>query len=218
MSYKTTTKLCFLPVLLGLCCQAANKVIGVATAAGTFDVDRVSVDGNANLNEGNEVRTRKSASEVLLQNGPTITLAVDSTGQVFENRMSLLHGAAKVEHMDGYSLEAGKVRVVPSETGTRAIVRVEGDEVQVAALDGSVNVLGERGALLTRVGAGSASAFNRDGQTPAPAADPDAQHRRKRKDAALYVFLVASMAGLGLAIDAILQPGSSSPTSGGTFQ
>jgi hypothetical protein len=189
---------------------AAAPTIGVATAVGTFKVNSSEVDGNANIFEGAEIRTANAASQIFLQNGSAVTFAVNSAGVLYRDHLVLQQGATKVENMPGYTIQAGAYRV-QGEPKSQAVVRFQAGEVQVASLSGSLNVMNARGALLTRIGAGTASSFNKDPQAGQSGAPVNTENRAK--DTTLYLLLVASLGGLGLAVDAIVQPGTKTQVS-----
>ncbi len=189
---------------------ALPPTIGIASTVGTFIVNSNQVDGNANLFEGSEIRTGKASSQVFLQNGATLTIGIDSTGTIYRDHLLLQGGATKVDNMNGYSIHAATYRIEQGQPASQAVVRLDGDTVEVAALAGSLNVFNGKGALLTHIGSGTASAF----QTGSPAggqgsATPNNNNRIKYVTATALLFAV-TLAGLGLAVDAILQP---APTS-----
>ena len=191
---------------------AASPTIGVATAVGTFKVNSSEVEGNANVLEGAEIRTTNAPSQVFLQSGSSVTLGLNSVGVLYRDHLVLEEGATKVENMTGYTIQAASYRV-QGEPRSQAVVRFEGNEVQIASLAGFLNVSSNHGALLTRVGAGTASAFNKNpqsGSTGAPINTAD-----RAKETTLYLLLIASLGGLGLAVDAIVQPGTKSQVSPG---
>ncbi len=230
MKFKAVPKLCFATGLSLSCSFAGTPTIGVASALGTFRVNDAKVEGNANIFSGSQIRTDLASSRVYLQNGAALTLGTHSSGTVYNDHVVLQQGSAKVDGVNSYSIQAGNLRIEGTKTLSQAVVRLEGGIVQVAALAGSVNVLNGRGVLLNRVTAGSASEFNNDanpappGQSGATAGQSgasaqtgattgaDEARRRRRREAALYLTLGVALGGLGLATDAILQPGPA-PTS-----
>lgn len=198
--------------VLVACASAASPTIGVATAVGTFKVNSSEVEGNANIFEGAEVRTTNAPSQVFLQNGSAVTLGLNSVGVLYRDHLVLEEGATKVENMSGYSIQAAAYRV-QGEPRSKAVVRFDGEEVQIASLAGSLSVLNDHGALLTRIGAGTASAFNKNPQAGQNGAPINTANRRR--ETILYLMLIASLGGLGLAVDAIVQPSTKHPTSPG---
>lgn len=190
---------------------AASPTIGVATAVGTFKVNSADVEGNANIFDGAEIRTTNAPSQVFLQNGSAVTLGLNSVGVLYRDHLVLEEGATKVENMAGYTIQAASYRV-QGEPHSQAVVRFDSNEVQVASLAGSLNVSNNHGALLTRVGAGTASAFNK---TPQSGNGAPINTADRAKETMLYLILIASLGGLGLAVDAIVQPGNKSQVSPG---
>jgi hypothetical protein len=207
MRLNRLSKFAFVAALSIACSFAATPTIGVASAVGTFVVNSAEVEGNANLFDGSQIKTSKASSQILLQNGSTLTLGVDSSGTIYRDRLLLERGTTKVSGMNRYAVEAGSYRIEGTEPLSQAIVRLEGDTVEVAAVNGSLRVLDARGALLTRIGAGTASAFQ-SGATAGQSGASTQNNNEKKKLAALILFLGGSLAGLGLAVDAILQPTS----------
>ena len=192
-------------------CAAATPTIGVATAVGTFKINSSYVEGNANVFDGSEIRTDKAPSQVFLSNGSAVTLGIDSAGTIYRDHLILESGATKVDNMTGYTIQAAAYRIRGGSSGSQAVVRFNGGDVEVAALAGSLDVLNSRGLLLTHIGAGTASAFNKSpqGQTGGP--PPNVANRPK--EAVLYALLIASIAGLGVAVDAVVQSGNVTPLS-----
>ena len=208
--FHKTLYLCLASALTLAACLAVPPTIGIASAGGTFTVNSNQVDGNANLLEGSEIKTGKASSQIFLQNGAALTLGIDSAGTIYRDHMLLQGGATKVDNMNGYSIHAATYRIEQGQPASQAVVRLDGDTVEVAALAGLLNVFDRKGALLTHVGSGTASAF----QTGVPgggqgSATPNNNNRIKR-EAAIALLFGITLAGLGLAVDAILQP---APTS-----
>jgi hypothetical protein len=184
--------------------------IGIASAVGTFIVNSNQVSGNANLFEGSELKTGKASSQVFLQNGAALTLGINSGGTVYRDHLLLQQGATKVDNMTGYRVDAGDYHISQGQPASQAVVRLDGELVEIAALTGSLNVFNQKGALLTRIGTGTATAFQACATCGNQGtADPNV-NTRKRYEAAAALLLAATLAGLGLAVAAIVQP---SPTS-----
>lgn len=221
-------KLCFATALSLSSGWAVTPSIGVASAFGTFTVNDAKVEGNANVFDGSQIKTAGASSRVYLQNGALLTLGLTSSGTFYKDHVVLQQGATRVEGMNHYAIEAAHFRVQSAEPASEAVVRLNGDALEVAALAGALNVFNAQGALLTRIGAGTASSFQvgnpgspagqsgaTGGQSGATAATPeDLRRKRRHQQEMLYLTLGVSLAGLGLATDAILQPGSGpAPTS-----
>jgi hypothetical protein len=221
-------RLCFATALSVTYSWAVTATIGVASGPGTFNLDGTKVGGNANVFEGSQIQTGGAPSRVYLESGDLVTLGFNSTGTFYKDRVLLQKGATRVTGMNQYQIEVAPYRIQSADGRSEAVVRLDGGEVQIAALSGAVNVLDQRGALLTRIGAGTTSSFQtsdntaaagrsgaNSGQTGTTGATSEEERRkRRRRETALYLTLGTTLAGLGLAVDAILQPGSGpSPTS-----
>ena len=242
MKFEGVSKLCFATALSLSSSFAVTPSIGVASAFGTFTVNDAKVEGNANVFDGSQIKTAGASSRVYLENGALLTLGLTSSGTFYKDHVVLQQGATRVEGMTHYAVEAAHFRVQSAEPASEAVVRLNGGALEVAALAGALNVFSPQGALLKKIGAGTASSFQvgntpsatgqsgpnagQSGATPgqsgatagqsgATAATPeDVRRRRRRQQEMLYVTLGVSLAGLGLATDAILQPGSGpAPTS-----
>ncbi|MBV8068807.1 MAG: hypothetical protein JO270_02805 [Acidobacteriaceae bacterium] len=194
-----------------LLCAALPPIIGVASALGTFIVNSAEVQGNANLFDGAQIKTSKASSQIFLQNGASLVLGIDSAGTIYRDRLVLEQGAAKIDNMSGFAVEAREYRIVSGQPASQVVVRLNGESVEVAALAGSVNVLNTGGALLTRIGSGTATAFQSNGGNGGSGTARPNNNNRIRKDAALYLLLVGALAGLGLGVAAISESTSTSP-------
>ncbi|MDQ2712618.1 MAG: hypothetical protein M3Y24_10380 [Acidobacteriota bacterium] len=191
-------------------CSALPPTIGVASAFGTFIVNSNQVDGNANLFDGSEVKTSRASSQMFLQSGAALTLGIDSAGIIYRDHLLLQQGATKVDNMNGFSVHAANYRIEEGQVATQAVVRLDADVVEVAALAGSLNVFDEKGALLTHIGTGTASAFQTGGSGGGQGSPTANNNNRTKYRTATALLLAVTLAGLGLAVVAIVQP---SPTS-----
>ena len=225
-------KLCFAAALAMGSAMAVTPAIGVASALGTFSVNDVKVEGNANIFEGSRLRTTGASSHIYLQSGSELTLGIDSAATFYKDHVLLQSGATKVDGMNHFAIHTAGYRIQSAEPASEAVVRLADGEVQIAAMTGAVNVFNSRGVMLSRISAGTASAFDSrsgdaSGANPAPqsgavagqppaqsgatAANPEEERRRRHYKEKLFTTLGVALGGLGLAVDAILQPGSTSP-------
>jgi hypothetical protein len=189
---------------------AASPTIGVASAVGTFTVNSAQVSGNANIFNGSQLKTDSASSLVMLQNGSTLNLGTNSAGTVYNDHFVLQQGIGKIDNLGNYKVQANGFSVQGESPNSQAIVRLNGETLEVASLTGSLKVFNEKGAMLTRVGAGTSSAFKNGGQTGAGAGGG-------ATSTLLYVALGAGIVGLvaagtGLAV-AESNSGSSTSTS-----
>lgn len=75
---------------------SAAPAIGIVTASGHFSVEGSQVWGNATLFDGARVETATASSELVLRNGVTLQLGADSRAQIWQDRMVLERGAARL--------------------------------------------------------------------------------------------------------------------------
>ncbi|MBV9154808.1 MAG: hypothetical protein JO097_00995 [Acidobacteriaceae bacterium] len=196
---------CFGTALSVISSFAVTPTIGVASAVGTLEVNSAVVNGNANLFDGSQVRTTDASGQILLQNGAALTLAVNSMGTIYKDHLLLQQGVAKADKMNGFTIQAANYLIVGTQPGSQAVVRLKEGSVQVAALNGSLKVFNQKGTLLTRIRAGTASAFQAGSPSDQSGATAGTYNRTKQL-AELYTILGGSLVGLGVATDAVLQP------------
>ena len=145
---------------------AATPAIGVASAFGSFTVNSATANGNSNIYEGSQVSTGATASQIFLQGGPSVMLATNTGATIYNDRLVLSQGAVRVDNMGKYDVQALGYRVVADDPNTQAAIRLREGAVEVASMTGVVRVFDSNGAMLTRMGAGTASSF-KPGQTGA---------------------------------------------------
>ena len=153
--------------LHGSVAMAASPVIGTVVSKGGFRLDSFSVKGNATLTEGSTVETGAASSLMQLSSGVLVTLASDSKGKLFGDRMLLEKGGGQLERAAGFRVEALGLRIQPETGQSSARVALAAKRVRVAALAGSFRVLNGSGVLIANVAAGSALEFE-----PQPAGGP----------------------------------------------
>ncbi len=204
------TRICIVSILSVAIVQALSPTIGVASAIGSFVLNSNRVDGNANLFDGSEIKTNKASSQILLANGAALTLGIDSAATVYRDHLLLQGGATKVDDMNGFSVHAANLLVQQAQPASQAVLRLNGDILEVAALAGSLNVFDKNGALLTHIGAGTGSAFQTGASGGGRGTASPNNNNRIRREAAVGLLMAATLAGLGLAVAAIVQP---APTS-----
>lgn len=175
------TAICAAPV------WAASATIGVATAVSAFSVDNSLVTGSANLFDGATVRTTTAPSDLRLQNGVTVHLATRSAGAVFEDRMELREGAARVDNFDSYMVQAGDLQINAETPGARAVVRLTGNTVEVASIGGTLKVT-DGASMLTRVASGTKLSFQQTGATPSQTGAAPAPEKGPLSDHKVFLW------------------------------
>jgi len=138
---------------------ADTSSIGVATANGSFWLDRSEVIGNANIFDGSVIETGKAISDLSLTSGLKMRLGVGSRGQVFRGRLELQQGAGQVSGSK-YLVEARSLRVFPvSADATVRVALGPKNLVEVAAVTGSFRVETAAGIRVANMAPGVALSF-----------------------------------------------------------
>jgi hypothetical protein len=187
---------------------ATSPTIGVASAVGTFILNSSEVEGNANLFDGSRIQTDRASSKVYLMNGAALVLGVNSAGTIYRDHFTLSQGAAKIDNLTGYSVRASGYDIRSARLSAQALVRIKQGTVEIAAVSGTLSVFDQKGGLVTKINAGTASSlqsnlvFLPSGASVGPS---------PRRQAFLYLMVASALSGLGLATDAILQPSPTSP-------
>ncbi len=162
--------------------SAANPSIGVALANGNITIDKASTPGNAPLFEGNTIETDKNVSRLQLNNGVRVVLASDSRGKVYRDRLVLERGATQVTAPGKYGVAADFLRITGTDGNSSATVAMRGQTVEVASIQGTMQVANAQGVVLTRIAPGMAFDFTRqDANAGAGAADQDNTNKKKKK-------------------------------------
>jgi ferric-dicitrate binding protein FerR (iron transport regulator) len=114
------------------------------------------------LANGARLHTTVSPTDIQLENGVVIRLATRSTTMLFGDRLILDNGALRMNHFDGYPVQAGGLTIRAEGFDTEAIVRATPKTIEVAALGGAVRV-SDPGSAMTLVAPGTKMAFQNSG-------------------------------------------------------
>jgi ferric-dicitrate binding protein FerR (iron transport regulator) len=192
---------------------AAAPAIGVASAFGSFSVNSAQVNGNSNVYNGSEISTGKTSSQIFLQGGHSVMLATNTGARVYNDHLVLSQGAVRVDNMTKYDVQALGYRVTADEPNSQAAIRLNEGAVEVASMSGVVKVFDTNGAMLTRIGAGTASSF-KPGQTGANGGNANgsggAVGAISGSNFLLYTAIVGGLAGIGLGAVALVGSNNSS--------
>ena len=193
---------------------AAAPAIGVASAFGSFSVNSAQVNGNSNVYDGSEISTGKTSSQIFLQGGPSVMLATNTGATVYNDHLVLSQGAVRVDNMSKYDVQALGYRIAADEPNSQAAVRLNQGAVEVASMSGVVKVFDTNGAMLTRIGAGTASSF-KPGQTGAngggsAGGSGGAVGAISGSNFLLYTAIIGGLAGIGLGAVALVGANNSS--------
>jgi len=134
--------------------------IGTASARGDMRVDSYTVKGNATLFNGSVVETGQASADLRLAKGTEITMATDSRGTLYRDRLVLQRGKSELAATKSFQLEAIGLHVTPSAPNSRGIVSMRSaGTVEVAAVTGSFGVTNNQGILLANVRPGVPVSF-----------------------------------------------------------
>jgi hypothetical protein len=138
---------------------AAEQVIGMANADGSFSIDNARVARHATLFDGTLVETGKASSTLDFTGGARVRMAAASRGRVFHDHLVLEHGASEIHGAD-YLIEALDLRVAPATANASAkVARLAADRIEVAGLAGVVRVTNSEGVMLASLEAGRVLEF-----------------------------------------------------------
>lgn len=139
---------------------AAAPAIGTVLAPGAFRIDNATLSGNATLTEGSLLETGVVHSSVQWTNGARVSLAAQSRGRLFGDRLVLEQGATEIENSAGLRLVALGLTIQPGSGASTGSVVVDSlRRVRVAAASGSLRVLNTNGQLVANLAPGAALAF-----------------------------------------------------------
>ncbi len=114
-------------------------------------VNDADVAGNATLFDGSTIQT-KGYSRIELNDGARLGLGAGSSVRVFANHLSLQSGAAEVQSKSKFEIDAGAVKIIPSDANSIARVKVASDNtVLVTALNSPVTVMNGSGVVVAHV-------------------------------------------------------------------
>lgn len=148
--------------------HSATPSVGLATAKGVFSVDRAPVAGSAALFEGSAIETSRVPGELHLKNGARMSLAAESRGVVYRDRLVLERGIGQADNLAIYGVEAATLRI-SGQPGSAARVSLTGlRRVEVAALTGAVQVSNAAGVLVANLGPGRVLEFSPEQAGAAP--------------------------------------------------
>jgi hypothetical protein len=123
-------------------------------------VDSYAVKGNATLFDGSVLETGQASAVLRLDKGIEITVADNSRGTLYRDRLVLQKGRTELAASGSFQLVANGLRVTPKEPNSRGVVSVRaGNLVEVGALTGGFEVMNPKGILLANVRPGRTISF-----------------------------------------------------------
>jgi len=158
-----TSRLRFGVVILcmGTYAAAGTTSIGTISAQGSIHVDGYAVDGNATLFDGSVVQTDLASAALRVNRDVRITLSTDTRGTLRRDRLVLQKGTGEMTLPAHFQIEANGLHVTGDQPASRALVTVQNsDRIEVAALSGSLQVLGPNGLVLAKINPGRSMSFS----------------------------------------------------------
>lgn len=205
-------------------------VLGLAMGP-KFDLNGSEVPDNANLMAGAEVVALDKTVRIFLTDHCDYLLAPNSAVHIEEGRLILDHGKVRARRYGTCKVVAGHW-VVTGNPDADGLIAYSGGNLQVGSVTGTLQVASNQGTLAGTIVPGGYSNFGTEtaglagggqagaggaGQTGASGGASGATTGAapaSTKSVVIYgTTLGVVLAGLGLAVDAILQPGGISPLS-----
>lgn len=200
-------------------------VVGVVTGP-KFDLNGSEVPDNANLMAGSEVVALDKTVRIFLQGHCDFLLAPNSAVHVENGSLILDRGKVRARHCGTCKVVASHY-VVTGNPDADGVIAYSGGNLQVGSVTGTLQVASNQGTVAGTVAPGAYSTFGPEttvagagqaGQTGAAGgasgATTGAAPASTRSVVIYGTTLGVVLAGLGLAVDAILQPaGGGVPTS-----
>ena len=199
----------------------APGVLGVATGP-EFKLNGTVVPDNANLMLNAEVASLDKTVTIDLKDGCDYLLAPNSLVKIEDHKLILESGKVRARHFGTCKVGAGNWTVGGDTPGADGVVSYSGANLQVGSLTGTLQVTGAQGALAGTVAPGGYASFGGTAQAGASGASGASAGGPSGASAStgaaggttpllLYTgALAATLGGLGLAVDAILQPANQS--------
>lgn len=154
-------RICVVLLCMSTYAAAGTTSIGTISAQGSIHVDGYAVNGNATLFDGSVIETGSASASLRVDRDVRITMATDSRGALFRNRLVLQQGSTELSLPANFQIEASGLRLSAAVPASRAMVTVNPPgAVEVAALSGGVEVSNAKGFLLARVLPGHSMSFS----------------------------------------------------------
>ncbi len=132
--------------------QAATPAIGMASAAGAFEINSAPVNSNATLFDGTRIQNGTASSRLQLNDGTRVELSPGARATVFGKKLALEKGLGELKSGSGYSIETHGLRITTTDPKSITRVRVgDGNVVLVASANGPAKVFNQAGLFVTEV-------------------------------------------------------------------
>ena len=185
-------------------------VLGVAMGD-QFLINGAATPTNANLAPGNRIQTKDSPVTLFIHDHCEFLVGPHSSVIVQPHLLSVMNGAVRAKHFGDCKFGYGGLWVTSPAANGDAVVALSNEHMEVGSVSGQVDVSNALKVVNTvQPGAVTqfhfASAANASGATISSGPNTKVAFM-------LGVGVGASLLGLGLAVDAIVQPSSANATS-----
>ncbi len=185
-------------------------VVGIAMGD-QFQINGAVTPTNANLAPGSRVQTKDTPVTIFIHDHCEFLVGPHSSVIVQPHLLNVMDGAVRAKHFGDCKFGYGGLWVTSPSPNGDALVALSNDHMEVGSLSGEVNVSNEL-KVVSSIQPNSVSTFSFDNSAASGASISSGQPSPKLAFM-LGVGAGASLLGLGLALDAIAQPSSASPTS-----
>ena len=188
----------------------STAVVGIAMGD-QFLINGAPTPTNANLAPGNHIQTQNSPVTVFIHDHCEFLVGPHSSVVIQPHLLSVTSGAVRAKHFGDCKFGYGGLWVTSPSPNGDAVVALSSEHMEVGSVSGPVEVSNALKVVST-IQPGSVSAFNFGNAGSASGATITGPTSKK------VIFMLgvgtgASLLGLGLAVDAISQPSSTSSTS-----
>jgi len=184
------------------------NVLGIALGD-QFLLNGAPTPSNANLFRGSRLQTMGAPTTVLLHDKCEFLLGPHSAVTFSEHQIHIENGAVRAKHFGNCKMGYGGLWVTGVQANSDGLVSISGESMEVASVSGELQVLNTTGEIVSTISPGSVATFG--ASSVASGASIGAPVLSVRSAALLGVGAGVALAGLGLAVDAVLQPTSTSP-------
>lgn len=183
----------------------SNNVVGIALGD-QFLVNGAATPSNANLLKGTRIQSLEKPTTLYLHDRCEYVVGPHSAVSLSLKTVTLETGSIRAKRFGDCRIMYGGLWITgtPNSDGVAALT---GENLEVASIAGTVQIVNGAGEVVSTVTPGMVSSF---GTTAfASGAIIGEPHGSYKSDLLLTGGIAAALAGLGLSIDAILQPAKS---------
>jgi hypothetical protein len=188
------------------------NVLGIALGD-QFLLNGAPTPSNANLFQGSRIETLGSPTTVFLHDKCEFLVGPHSAVTFSEHQVHVEKGAVRAKHFGNCKMGYGGMWVAGVGENADGVLSISGESMEVASVSGDLQVVNSSGEIISTVSSGSVTTLGAStGSGAASGASVGVPGGISGRTAVLLgVGAGVALAGLGLAVDAILQPTPTSP-------